>query len=104
LGNYRKRLDIIADILGVVNQGAKKTQVMYQANLSYKLLSKYLVEVLNFGLVYFEVTKERYQLTHKGRSFLEAYKEYSRRNRHAEKQLNNIQEKKKALEGLCSGT
>jgi predicted transcriptional regulator len=103
MANYRNRLDIIADILGVVSQGAKKTQVMYEANLSYRLLTKYLAEVLSFGFIYFEATQKRYQLTHKGRSFLKTYQEYSRRNKHVEKQLNNIHEKRKVLDGLCSG-
>ncbi|MGQ9461394.1 MAG: winged helix-turn-helix domain-containing protein, partial [Candidatus Bathyarchaeaceae archaeon] len=37
MGKYRGRLDIVADILSVVNNndGARKTRIMYQANLSY---------------------------------------------------------------------
>jgi predicted transcriptional regulator len=103
LGNYRGRLDIIADILHVVSQNAKKTQIMYQANLSYKVLIKYLTEVSEASLVDFEGEKQCYMLTAKGRAFLDAYKEYSRGNRHIEKRLNEINGKKKVLEELCSG-
>ena len=45
MGNYRGKLDIIADILRVVSGNAKKTQIMYQANLSYRVLQKYLAEI-----------------------------------------------------------
>jgi predicted transcriptional regulator len=102
LGNYRGRLDIIADILHVVSQNAKKTQIMYQANLSYKVLTKYLTEVSEASLIDFENEKRCYMLTAKGREFLEAYKEYSRDNKHIEKRLNEINGKKKVLEELCS--
>jgi predicted transcriptional regulator len=39
--NYRDKLDIIADILTVASRNAKRTQIMYQANLSYKVLCDY---------------------------------------------------------------
>ena len=45
--SYRERLDIVADMLQVVNEaGAKKTQIMYKANLSYNLLKKYLADIV----------------------------------------------------------
>jgi predicted transcriptional regulator len=102
LGSYRGRLEIIADILHVVSQNPKKTQIMYQANLSYKVLTKYLTEVSEASLINFEDEKQCYMLTTKGREFLEVYKEYSRHNRHLEKRLNEINGKKKVLEELCS--
>ena len=75
---------------------------MYQANLSYKVLTKYLTEVSEASLIDFEDKKRCYVLTAKGREFLEAYKEYSRDNRHLERRLNEINGKKKVLEELCS--
>jgi predicted transcriptional regulator len=102
LGSYRGRLDIIADILRVASENAKKTQIMYRANLSYKVLLKYLTEVSEASLIDFKDEKQCYILTTKGREFLEAYKEYSRGNRHLEKRLNEINGKKKILEELCS--
>jgi predicted transcriptional regulator len=86
----------------VVSQTAKKTQIMYQANLSYKVLTRYLREVSAASLVDFECEKQCYVLTAKGREFLEAYNEYSRDNRHLEKRLSEINGKKKVLEELCS--
>jgi predicted transcriptional regulator len=102
LGSYRGRLDIIAAILRAASENAKKTQIMYQANLSYKVLQRYLTEVNEASLIDFEYEKQCYMLTAKGKEFLEAYEEYSRDNRHLEKQLNEINGKKKVLEELCS--
>jgi predicted transcriptional regulator len=102
LGSYRRKLDIIADMLGVAKRGAKKTRIMYQANLSYKLLTIYLAEIIEASLVRFERKKRCYVLTSKGREFLDRYKEYSRRNRHVERQLSDVGVKKRALEELCS--
>ena len=103
MGSYRNRLEIIAEILHVVNEGSvKKTQIMYQANLSYKLLTKYLAEVIEAFLVRFERTKQCYVLTSKGKEFLEMYKEYSRGNKRIEERLNDLHNKRKVLEELCS--
>jgi len=104
LGSYRSRLEIIADILNVVSRRAKKTQIMYQANLSYKLLTKYLTVVRKAYLIRLERKEQCYVLTPKGEEFLEMYKEYSRRNRHVERQLNDVHGKRKVLETLCSRT
>lgn len=97
-------MDIIADILSVVkgNGRAKKTHIMYGANLSYTVLTKYLSEVLNACLIRFEGSKRCYVLTDKGRRFLEHYRDYSRRNRHVERQLETVNAKRKVLEELCS--
>jgi predicted transcriptional regulator len=102
LGNYRGRLDIIADILQVVSGNAKKTQIMYQANLSYRVLQKYLAEITGASLICFEGGTRCYILTDKGRAFLDAYEEYSKTNRHVEKRLNDVRCKKNDLEKLCS--
>jgi len=104
LGSYRNRFDIIADILRVVkgNDGAKKTQIMYGANLSYKVLTRYLREVLEACLIRFERNRHCYVLTEKGRLFLQRYRDYARRNRHLERQLKNVRSRIRALEELCS--
>jgi predicted transcriptional regulator len=102
LGNYRGRLDIIADILHVVSGNAKKTQIMYRANLSYKVLQKYLAEIVAASLISFEDLTKCYILTDKGRVFLDSYQEYSKTNRHLEKGLNAVRTRKNALESLCS--
>jgi predicted transcriptional regulator len=98
LGNYRGRLDIIADILQVVSQNPKKTHIMYQANLSYKVLKKYLRKMNEASLISFVGEKQCYALTVKGRNFLDTYNEYSRHSKKLEKRLSEINRKKKVLE------
>ena len=102
--SYRSRFDIIADILRVVkvNDSARKTQIMYGANLSYNLLTRYLAEILEACLVKFESKSGCYVLTEKGKRFLQHYREYSKRNRHVERQLETVNAKRKVLEELCS--
>lgn len=103
MASYRGKLDIIADILSVVkiNGSAKKTQIMYGANLSYTVLTKYLAEILNACLIRFESNKGCYVLTEKGRKFLDHYREYSKRNRRVVRQLETVNAKRKVLEDLC---
>jgi predicted transcriptional regulator len=98
---YRSRFDIISDMLNVVSGRAKKTQIMYQANLSYRLLQKYLAEVRCSSLVTYERKGRCYVLTDKGREFLQAYKEYSRRAEFVEKYINHFKLEEKVLEKLC---
>jgi predicted transcriptional regulator len=102
VGNYRSRLDIIADILQVASLNAKKTQIMYQANLSYKVLQRYLKDITEASLISFETAEQCYVLTRKGQDFLEAYKDYAKTNKSIEKRLNDVDSKKKSLEELCS--
>jgi predicted transcriptional regulator len=100
LSKYRDRLQIIASILSIASSGAKKTRIMYQANLSYKLLCQYLDEVLDSGLVCFE-KGEFYVLTAKGKEFLDRHEQYSKRRKSLEEHLNNVNGEKAALEKMC---
>jgi predicted transcriptional regulator len=98
---YRSRFDIIADMLNVASGRAKKTQIMYQANLSYRLLTKYLIEIRRSSLIRYERDGRCYVLTEKGRAFLMAYKEYSRRASFVEKHIGIYNLKREVLERLC---
>lgn len=98
---YRNRFDIIADMLSVASGRAKKTKIMYQANLSYKLLTKYLVDVKRSNLVAYEKEGRCYVLTSKGKKFLQAYRQYSRHAGYVEKHLNHFKLEEKILKRLC---
>jgi len=74
-------------VLNVVSGRAKKTQIMYQANLNYRLLGRYLGLLRRSCLVRFERGERRYVLTSKGAEFLEKYGEYVRRSRDVELQV-----------------
>jgi len=74
---------------------------MYQANLSYKVLQRYLDEIVSASLVKFEDARQCYLLTGKGHEYLGAYKEYARYSKTMEKRLNDFTTKRKILENLC---
>jgi len=100
MSRYRERLQIIADVLAVAGGRANKTQIMYQANLSYRLLCRYLGEVLDAGLVSFE-NGDSYVLTAKGKEFLNRHEEYSKRCKSLEKRLHYLNNEKVVLESMC---
>lgn len=103
MGSYRGKLDIIADILRVAKENAKKTRIMYQANLSYKVLQRYLVELVEASLICFEDEERCYMLTNKGHKFLDAYKTYSKTNKRIKSRLRVANAKREVLEKLCKG-
>jgi len=78
---YRKRnnLDITADILRVAEKGAKKTRIVYQANLNFKTLHEYLEKLESAGLL--ENSVDRGGLittTEKGSEYLDHYEEFKK--------------------------
>jgi len=99
LSKYRKRLQIIADILCIADKRPKKTQIMFQANLSYKLLHQYLEEVMNAGLVCHE-KGNCYRLTEKGKGFLEKYQKYAKLHSQLERQFDRVKDEKEFLEQM----
>ena len=105
MGKHRSRLKILANILSVVsdNNCAKKTQIMYQAYLSYKLLVQYLKDVTEAGLVICG-NENCYMLTPKGEKFLAKFGEYDKSRESVNKKLNHIKDQKLMLEEMCPNT
>jgi predicted transcriptional regulator len=101
LSKYRNRIEIIADILDIAKDGARKTQIMYKGNLSYKLLTHYLREVVGSGLVYVGENASIYRLTEKGEAFLRHFESYSRSCTEARQYLNNVKSIRAILEEMC---
>ncbi|MDG6222134.1 MAG: transcriptional regulator [Candidatus Bathyarchaeota archaeon] len=66
----RSSFDIIAEILNVAKNGAKKTRIMYSCGLSYLFVQKYLDLLLQTGLLSLGTS---YQTTEKGMGFLHKY-------------------------------
>jgi predicted transcriptional regulator len=98
LTKYRSRLQIIAEILEIVRDGAKKTHIMYKANLSYKLLCRYLDECLGCGFV--KPDKAGYTVAPKGERFLRSFYAYVKRRDRANKELELMNEEKALLEKM----
>ncbi len=99
MGRYRTRLRIIADILHIASEGANKTRIMYQANLSYKLLCQYLEQVISAQLVACEKGKS-YVLTSSGEQFLERLDEYHKQCEQLEEQTVSVEGEKAELEQM----
>jgi len=89
---YRKRVQIAADIIEIAKQGSRKTRIMYLGNLSFDLLQKYLDMLVNYDLLEVRGGPEKsYVATEKGRRFLEDYQELR-------KYSEMVESKKRALQ------
>ncbi len=102
MGRHRTRLEIVENILSVINDndGVRRTQIMYKAYLSYKLLIRYLNDVVHAGLVTCN-EDNCYLLTKKGERFLAKFGELSKFRESVEKQLNHIENERLALKEMC---
>lgn len=67
----RASIAIIVDILSVAEEKAKKTQIVYKANLNFRMVEEYLPHLLDKGLI--ENTDGEYKTTEKGEEFLADY-------------------------------
>ena len=75
----RDRLNIIAEVLKIAKDGSLKTQIMYNANLSFAQLNEYLSFLMRMNLLKIEKEEKKivYKITAKGEKYLESYKEIS---------------------------
>src|SRR3989304_8253703 len=74
----RAPLDIVARVINVCKSGAKKTDIMYKANLSHVMLKHYLQIVVRADLVSNTRQEATYSITAKGLTFLRDYEELVR--------------------------
>src|SRR2546427_32151 len=70
----RNRLEIISDMLALAENGSRKTNIMYKANLSYDLLVHYM-SVLRVNELLETSDEQIFTLTRKGRKFLKEFSE-----------------------------
>jgi predicted transcriptional regulator len=70
----RNDLDICADILQVAKAGAKKTQIVYQANLNFKIVKGYLQRLISNGMLDPSHEGKLFITTSLGVDFLERYR------------------------------
>lgn len=103
MAKYRSKLQIVAEILEIVKGGAKKTHIMYRANLSYKLLCKYLDDVLECGLVRVD-SGERYVVAPKGEKFLQKFDDYKKLRERVKEELNTVDKARDLLEQMYSNS
>ena len=71
MAGKRGRLEISADILKVAMDGAKKSHIIYKANLNFELGTKYLDQLKDYGLIQGPSDRDRaFHTTKKGVEYL----------------------------------
>ncbi len=97
---HRSSLEIVKDMLLVASSKVKKTRIMYQANLSYRLMEKYLGSLLDSGLVACD-DDSCYLITKRGKVFLERYQDYLDRRRKIGEEIRMVRKDRLVLEDMC---
>ncbi|MDQ1279178.1 MAG: hypothetical protein QG670_438 [Thermoproteota archaeon] len=80
MSKKRSEIEILADILQITRKGAKKSHIVYKANLNFKIV-KYYIELLEKSDLISgpEDSSRLFNITEKGIKYLdhfEAFKEY----------------------------
>ena len=99
LGKNRDRLRIIAAILEASRTGASKTHIMFAANLSFKLLEKYLTITTQAGFI--QLQDSNYRLTSLGQDFLERYRAFYTEYSKLQASLQALVNEQEKLERQC---
>lgn len=97
---YRSGLEIAVDVLSIASVKSKKTRIMYQSNLSYRLIEKYLGSLLERGLLACDANS-CYLVTVRGKEFLQMYSEYVERCRRIGEDVDAARKDRFILEGMC---
>jgi len=71
---YRGRIQIAADMIEIARNGSNKTRIMYQANLSFELLEKYLQLLIGSGMLETRENGKGFVATPKGLELLADYR------------------------------
>jgi predicted transcriptional regulator len=70
----RSNLEIAAEILKLARKGAKKTRIVYGANLNFKMLEEYLEKLKKAGLLINSADNDRIiKTTEKGKEYLQQF-------------------------------
>ena len=96
----RNRLEIVRDMLSVASEKTKKTRIMYQANLSFRLMEKYLNSLLESGLLEC-VDDSSYLITSRGKEFLQMYEDYLEQCRRIGEEIKGTRKDRLLLENIC---
>jgi UDP-N-acetyl-D-mannosaminuronic acid dehydrogenase len=71
----RSKDEITALILAAANSGSTKTEIMYEAFLTYEKLTEYCAALLESGLIEYQRGERTYKTTEKGLFFLRNHRE-----------------------------
>jgi predicted transcriptional regulator len=101
-GKNRSRLEIVRDMLRVVSGKARKTRIMYQANLNFNQMEKYLDLLLRSDLVEYD-GDSCYSLTSRGEEFLKVYACYVERVNRIRNEVQQTAKDRLQLESIFLG-
>jgi predicted transcriptional regulator len=74
VNSRRSSVDVIADILYIARSGARKTRIVYGANINFKLLNNYLKRLERGGLITVDPEDNTMvKTTEKGMEYLRRY-------------------------------
>ena len=73
----RSNIEIFADILQIAKEGAKKSHIVYKANLNFKIANKYLHRLKQLGLINGPKTgTNTFETTKKGFEYLDQFETF----------------------------
>jgi len=101
LGKNRDGLSIIAAILDACSTQTNKTHIMFSANLSFKLLEKYLETLTKARLI--KVEGNKYGLTEEGFEFIANFRNVHERYISAQKTFESVESERKKLALMYDG-
>ena len=96
----RRSLDIVRAVLSIASVRARKTKIMYGANLSFHQVQKYLTVLLRNGLLEHDADSG-YLTTKAGREFLSLYEEYLERSKGLSQEVEKNTKDRLKLESMC---
>lgn len=102
MGKNRNRIGIIAAILQAANSGSSKTRIMFEANLSFSVLIKYLNIAEEVGFI--RLNESKYHLTELGQVYLKQYEQYEARCAKVQKATESLRGEREGLDKLCEGS
>jgi len=91
-------LEICADLLHAAEGGARKTQLVYRANLNFSIIGRYLSVLTKNGLL--DADPPLYVATEKGKEFLQVFGEYEKEHGEIEKHAVKLENGKEELENM----
>jgi predicted transcriptional regulator len=101
-GVHRNRLEILMDILLVLeNRSLKRTRVMHESCLGYKVFEKYMKDALDVGLIVYK-DGSLCSITEKGNKFLTLLEEHEKKREEIERYVSQLDEKRKTLEKMST--
>jgi predicted transcriptional regulator len=95
----RDKLSLVAAVLEAASSGSRKTRIMFAANLSFKLLEKYLETAIGAGFL--QVNGSNYVLTESGREYLTKYRSFNEKYSKVQDALGNLAHERDQLAQLC---